>query len=63
MTLKLNRAILRVYLKCLLFVQVRITRVTDTGVRAPVVAAVAVLRADVGVAGVSQVAAVFHADL
>lgn len=40
-----------------------ITWVTDTGVCAPVIAAVAVLRADVGVAGVSQVAAVFHADL
>lgn len=45
------------------FVQVHLTWVTDTGVCAPVVTAVAVLRADVGVAGVSQVAAVLHADL
>lgn len=39
------------------------TRVTHTGVRAPVIAAVAVLRAAVEVARVGQVAAVFHADL
>lgn len=45
------------------FVEVRITWVTDAGVCAPVVAAVAVLGADVGVARVSHVAAVFHADL
>lgn len=48
---------------CVVSAKSFITWVTDTGVRAPVVAAVAVLRADVGVAGVSQVAAVFHADL
>lgn len=46
-----------------MFVHVYITWVTDTGVCAPVIAAVAVLGADVGVAGISQVAAVFHADL
>lgn len=40
-----------------------VTWVTDTGVCAPVVAALAVLRADVGVAGVGQVAAVLYADL
>lgn len=40
-----------------------LTRVADAGVRAPVVAAVAVLGADVGVARVGQVAAVLHADL
>lgn len=45
------------------FVEVRITWVTDAGVCAPVVAAVAVLGADVGVARVSHVAAVFHTDL
>lgn len=45
------------------FVEVHITWVTDAGVDAPVVAAVAVLGADVGVAGVGHVAAVFHADL
>ncbi len=45
------------------FVQACLTWVTDAGVCAPVIAAVAVLRADVGVAGVGQVAAVFHADL
>lgn len=44
-------------------VAVCITWVTDTGVCAPVVAALAVLRADVGVAGVGQVTAVLHADL
>lgn len=41
----------------------RITWVTDAGVCAPVVAAVAVLGADVGVARVSHVAAIFHTDL
>lgn len=45
------------------FVQVHLTWVADAGVCAPVVAAVAVLRADVGVTGVLQVAAVLHADL
>lgn len=44
-------------------VTARVTWVADTGVCAPVVAALAVLRADVGVAGVIQVAAVLHADL
>lgn len=44
-------------------VEVRITWVTIACVCAPVVAAVAVLGADVGVARVSHVAAVFHADL
>lgn len=44
-------------------VTARVTWVADTGVCAPVVAALAVLRADVGVAGVVQVAAVLHADL
>lgn len=38
------------------------TWVTDTGVCAPVVAAVAVLRADVGVARVRQIAAILHVD-
>lgn len=42
---------------------VHITWVTDAGVGAPLVAAVAVLGADVGVARVGHVAAVFHADL
>lgn len=40
-----------------------ITWVTDTAVCAPVVAAVAVVGANVRVAGVVQVAAVLHADL
>lgn len=39
------------------------TWVADTRVRAPVVAALAVLGADVGVARVGQVAPVLHADL
>lgn len=39
-----------------------ITWVADAAVRAPVVAAVAVLGADVGVAGVLQVAALLHVD-
>lgn len=46
-----------------MFVLVYFTWVTDTGVCAPVIAAVAVLGADVGVAGVRQVTAVLHADL
>lgn len=41
----------------------RVTWVTDAGVRVPVVAAVAVVRTDVGVARVVHVAAVLHADL
>lgn len=45
------------------FVQVHLTWVADAGVCAPVVAAVAVLGADVGVTGVLQVTAVLHADL
>ena len=40
-----------------------VTWFTHTGVRAPVVTAVAVVGADVGVAGVVQVAAVLHTDL
>lgn len=44
-------------------VNVRVTWVTDAGVRVPVVAAVAVVRTDVGVARVVHVAAVLHADL
>lgn len=43
--------------------QLCITWVTDTGVCAPVIAAVAVVRADVGVTGVVQVAAILHMDL
>lgn len=39
------------------------TWVADTRMRAPVIAALAVFRADVGVARVRQVAAVLHADL
>lgn len=42
---------------------VHLTWVTDTGVSAPLVHAVAVLRADVGVAGVGQVTAVLNTDL
>lgn len=41
----------------------RPTWVAHTSVRAPVVAALAVFRADVGVAGVGEVASVLHADL
>lgn len=45
------------------FGQVYITWVADTGVCAPVIAAVTVLRADVGVTGVGHVTAVLHVDL
>lgn len=39
------------------------TRVTDAGVCIPVVCALAVVRADVGVAGVGHITAFFHVDL
>lgn len=45
------------------FVGAPITGVADAGVGAPVVAAVALRRAEVGVAGVGHVAAVLNADL
>lgn len=45
------------------FMHVGITWVADTGVCAPVIAAVAVVRADVGVTGVGQIAPVLYMDL
>ncbi len=39
------------------------TGVTDAGVCIPVVCALAVVRADVGIAGVGHITAFFHVDL
>ena len=41
----------------------RLTRVADTGMRAPVVRAVAVLRTNAGAAGVGNLTALFYPDL